>query len=147
METTKNVAAAQRQALLDFGASGFFETHRDVYYCEANLNILAQAIVLKDLGPYNNLGTWEKAYELVGKQLCKASPPQIEQPRGEEPWPYAWCRPLRSYSDVQNYPAKEYRDLWHDSRAGKPTERQIIFRQLCNTIIDAENARRAKERE
>jgi hypothetical protein len=147
METTKNVAAAQRQALLDFGASGFFETHRDVYYCEANLNILAQAIVLKDLGPYNNLGTWEKAYELVGKQLCAAPAPQIEQPKAQEPWPYAWCRPIRTIQDINKYDPKEYRDLWHDSKAGKLTEKAVLFRGLCNAIIDAENARRAKERE
>jgi hypothetical protein len=147
MSTTKNVAGAQRQALLDIGAANFFGAHREVFYCEANQSVLAQAVVLKDLGPYDALDSWEKAYELVGKQLCGAPPPQVEQPKGEEPWLFAWCRPLRSYSDVQNYPAKEYRDLWHDSKAGKPTERQIIFRQLCNTIIDAENARRAKERE
>jgi hypothetical protein len=141
------VKQAKRSAALALAGEKFFAARPDVYSCDANYNLISQKVLLLT-EPIEDQATWEKAFQAVKNQLADRPAPRVEaQPETkEEPWPYAWCRPVRTYADVTNYPGAEYRALWFDQNSGKPTEKQRIFRELCNNIIEKENERRVKER-
>ena len=138
---------ARRRTALTAGGAHFFLSHPEVYSCDANFNVLSSHVLLSGK-PLDDAKAWQEAFDAVGKNLCDRPTPREEAPTEtkEEPWPYAWCRPVRTYADVTNYPGAEYRALWFDQKSGKPTEKQRIFRELCNNIIEKENGRRAKER-
>jgi hypothetical protein len=137
---------AQKAARIEMGANAFFKKHPELAPLDANVDILSSQILSKDLGPLDSIESWEKAFVIAGDRLCERPQARPTPPPEPEVWPYAFCRPVRTFQDVSQYPHLEFKSLWHDKKGGVQSEKSRIFQSLVNAIIDKENAKRGGSR-
>jgi hypothetical protein len=145
--STTKLERAQKEAKIELGGNAFFKKHPDLAPLDANVDVLAGVILQRDLGPLDDLASWEKAYEIAGDRLASARIESVPVVTSEpEVWPYAFCRPVRNYRDVKSYPHLEFKALWNDKKGGVQSEKSRIFQSLVNAILDKENAKRGGSR-
>lgn|ERR1700735_3341600 len=124
---------------LQTGAMQFFDRHPElrISRCDANVNLLASAI--SDSGKYTDQAAWDAAFAKVGHALApleQKTPPVVLR---SEPEPWRWPFPqFKTVGDVRRCPGDIYRQWYFDK-----TEKGEAFRDMVNSILDAENQRRS----
>ena len=139
---------ARRQQQIAHGACFFFRAHPELNDCDANINMLANAIPADQ--PLDRVESWEKAFQQIKSQLAgpapKSPPRTIEIER--EPWNHKFPD-FRDKDGKPDYktlmrltPGKMYTDFYNDKRGGEITQSALDFRRLAQEAIDLENERR-----
>ena len=123
---------------LQTGAMQFFDRHPElrISRCDANVNLLSSAI--GDSSKYTDPTAWDAAFAEVGQALApleKKAPPVAPQP---EPWRWPFPQ-FKTVGDVRRCPGDIYRQWYFDK-----TEKGEAFRNMVNSILDAENQRRSE---
>jgi len=139
---------AKKQAAVELGSHKFFQRNLHLWASDANQSVLAGLIAQKDLGPFDDPDSWEKAYQ-IGKDMLCQRPTTPEPQSAPSEWPHKFMRPIYTYADVRAYPAREFSALHNDYvwKNGEkvPSKKCEIFRAVVQRIIDEHNAKRGAQ--
>jgi hypothetical protein len=136
---TTRLEELQKQSNIYAVAGAFYRGHRDVFCCEGNTSILADAVEALQLP--QTLDSWEKIYPSVQSQLA-TSPKEVEDvpPEPQYPTPpsgFEKFGTIRNLADARRLiPGAIFRDYMYDrdSRTGQISAKSQAFREWLDAL-------------